>query len=286
MEGMESGERDENSTDKDVKTENGPERKRTASGNSISDSTSTPTNVESKPLSLDLPHNNLDKSVIKSPNVRSPIISPEIRSPSYHSKLNNDFDREHMSIHGGGKHGLLSPGKFSGLVSPLGFQHDSLTSPKSQTFNFTSKWFSLFPKKACDETSLTRSSIISPSVSKGKDIVPPTVRLLSQDRHFIDSVSMRPGLGTHFSGHPVNQDRPGYPSNAMNSNSHPRFQFSGQASPCEQHPHGFPDGVARGAGHDLPSSGVDIQRLIEQDPQKAAVLLDIQSLEPAVVPEG
>ncbi len=109
--------------------------------------------------------------------------------------------------------------------------------------------------------------------------LPPNVRLLSQDRQFVNSLSnpnavdrfSMPGQGA--SHHHDNLSGHNLMGNAVYQGHH-ETKFPGMPHCNDLQRTGWP------------SSDVDIQKLMEQDPQKAAVLLDIQSLEPAPVPEG
>ena len=336
---MESSEYDEKQAKGKLKEERN--RRRTSSGNSISDSNSTPTVEEKhKPtldaLTQDSLHNNIDKTVLKSPGIKnpgmkSPLFSPGIKSPSHHSRVNNVFDNEVSaqmnSMHDRGeilspKQGMMSPkhGMFSpkhGMMSP----NDRMLSPRDRMmsptgshgheFNehklFNSKWFSLFPKKACDETSLTRSSIVLPAASQSNVIIPPNVKLLSQDRMFCESISNRMHIPGHNPMHGYMHSMPGhhnphghphgYPHGPHGHQGHYPLTPNGTSHPIVHYPStqmnarqggllSSQEGMTKSSMLGLAPPGVDIQKLIQQDPQKAAVLLEIQSLEPAAVPVG
>ncbi len=141
---MESSEVPDVSSRENMEDEKAKHRTRTASGNYISDENATPTE-ENKKLSLGLPSpitvpNNVDRSVIKSPVMRSPVLGPGITSPNHHAHaMNNVLDREHF-MGPSEKSGLLSP-RHAGLFSPTGFKDKP-----------SMKWFSLFPQKACLQT--------------------------------------------------------------------------------------------------------------------------------------
>eukprot|EP00794_Sanderia_malayensis_P003185 gene3185-3656_t len=258
IEGMESGELPEVPPQENNDNEKDKQRKRSASGSYVSDSKTTPTD-DNKELSLALPSpiavpSDIGNALIKSPTLRSPALVPAIKSPSMVSNaVNIVFDREHLRESSGEKAGLLSPSQKPGMLSPTAFKQGA---PMEN-------WFSLFPKKACDETSLTRSSIVMPSVNKGRQIVAPNVRLLSQDRHFMESLSARPGTFEHLG-------MPGHGTGRIDASS--MHQGQGESKMLSKKELAL-------------FAGFDIQKLIEQDPQKAAILLDMQKLEPAPVPK-
>ncbi|XP_065053159.1 bromodomain adjacent to zinc finger domain protein 2B-like isoform X2 [Rhopilema esculentum] len=333
VEGIESGELQENdenpSANDKSKDEKEKGRRRTSSGNSISDSNSTPTSETKQKLTLDIKTNDnasgqIGADVVKSPNQKNLLQSPALVSPiHFGSKLNNVFDKE-FSPYAKVKteepkivspnHSIVSPNSrvFSpkdGLMSPP----HSIKSPVEKK-EPSGKWFSLFPMKACDETSLTRSSIILPAVNKGKPIVPPNVDLLSQDRNFCDSLASRHFFGHspmhgympelhghhhhhnhhphhhhhhhHHVNHGFHSNMGDQPHHTANGSGYPVFHYPGKQTDIEGHEwKGQQDEMSKASMLGLAPPGVDIQKLIQQDPQKAAVLLEMQMLEPAAVPD-
>lgn len=312
---MESGELDEDEqlAKENVKEEKEKKRKRTSSGHSISDSNSTPTSEQKPKLTLDLqsPEAKGDSSSTKSPKQRNTLQSTNVVSPI--NKLNNVFDSEAQSaaqnevVALSPKEEILSPkprimSPRDEVMSPTGMHHGNLLRSPNTTRESSLNWFHLFPKKACDETSLTRASIILPAVNKGGMIVPPNARLLSQDRSFCESISDRHLYmhghipGAH--GHQLHHNPAGYYENPIHHGDkgiHGAFTPNGATSQIFHYPSMHQnvkmsdyqsEEISKAAALGLAPPGVDIQKLIKQDPQEAAVLLEIQSLEPAPVPEG
>ena len=240
------------------------------------------------------------------PGPMSPIGSPRLSSP-VHGQFNigNQTPTEprpgNLTINTySGKDSITSPNRWTNLLSPTRTQQGYLHSPPGVKPSRT-KWFRVFPQAPCDETSLTRSSLIPQSPNATKPIVPPNVKLLSQDRGFIESVYSR-----DFSSSLTTSPSGGYGLTQQNFGgqmmSNPHFEGSvfspgipavSSRYPGVNAPHpqtlkpveGAPEGMSKAALLGLPP-GTDLHKLIEQDPQKAAILLEIQSSEPQPVPEG
>lgn len=322
VEGLESGDFDEEGQDvkEKVKEEKDKKRKRTSSGHSISDSNSTPTSDQKPKLTLDVPsaESQSNSAVLTSPKQVNTLQSPGVVSPI--SKMPNNLlaSEVHSSLNSEGmllspKEEIVSPrsrvmSPSGEILSPKGEQLGTLLRSPSEVKELPPlNWFHLFPKKACDETSLTRSSIIQPAVHKGRTIVPPNVRLLSQDRNFCESISdshhmyihgSLPGLhGQHHHHHSSSGYHHGHPLHHGDNSYHDPFTPNGTSHQIFHYPtmHQNVKGsdpafhyedTAKTGALGLAPPGVDIQKLIKQDPQEAAVLLEIQSLEPAPVPDG
>ena len=317
VEGIESGELNENVLDgKDkIKDEKEKKRKRTSSGQSISDSNSTPTNEQKPKLSLvtQITENENDISGIKSPTQKNILQSPCLVSP-IKNKANKVFDNEAQKAFCNEvdvlspKQEILSPktrimSPSGGILSPTGSHHGNFLKSPNEVKETAMSWFHLFPKKACDETSLTRTSIIQPAINKGRMIVPPNVKLLSQDRSFCESTSdlhhmymhgAQDPHGHHHHHHHGYHSSQGHHGNngyhgafTPNGTSHQIFHYPGMPPDAKLSDSVFQhDAMTKAGMLGLAPPGVDIQKLIKQDPQEAAVLLEIQSLEPAPVPEG
>ena len=112
------------------------------------------------------------------------------------------------------------------------------------------KWFSLATKKKCEDVDV-KEETKPRGLGSGRNIVAPNVKQLSQDPNFLESC-------------------------------HDPFM----ANPPPLHYLGIPPPLDHGKKSllGLPS-GLDIQQLIEQDPQKAAELLEIQLSVPQDIPE-
>ena len=323
VEGIESGEllEDGQGVKGNVKVEKEKKRKRSSSGHSISDSNSTPTNEQKPKLTIDtqMSENQTDISDVKSPTLTNAAQFPGIVSP-INKRPNSLIDDEvQKSLYT--EAGLLSPKqevlspkahimspRDSSMVSSPGAQPGALLKSPTHVKESQMTWFHLFPKKACDETSLTRASIIPPAAKRGRVIMPPNVMLLSQDRNFYESISdrhhmyMHGSLDGHHGGHHHfhHHDRSRYYEHTAhygNNGYHGAFTPNGTSHQVFHYPGMLPNAsnpnptfqyedMTNAEKLGLAPPGVDIQKLIKQDPQEAAVLLDIQSLEPAPVPEG
>lgn len=320
VEGLESGELDVDKQifGKNIAEEKDKKRKRSSSSQSVSDSNLTPTGEQKPQLPIDgeIPANQMGIADVKSPRQKNAFPTPVVVSPIL-KKLDSVFDSEvqkSFSNYGdmvSPKQEVLSPktrimSPRGEMVSPTGAQYGiSLKSP-TDVKESSMKWFHLFPKKACDETSLTRSSIIPPTGKQAKLIIPPNVASLGQDRKFCESIadrhmymhgSLHGPHGHHHHHH--HHERPGYydPTGRLgNSGYHGAFTPNGNNPQIYHYPGLTPNSsnpdfvfqygdMTKAEKLGLAPPGVDIQKLIKQDPQEAAVLLDIQSIEPAPVPE-
>ena len=321
VEGLESGEllEDGQCVRDNVKEEKEKKRKRSSSGHSISDSNSTPTNEQNTKLTIDtqMSESQTDISDVKSPKLKNAAQFPGIVSPINkrpNSLIDDEIQKPLCNEAGvvSPKQEVLSPKAHimsprGSVVSSPGLQHGALLKTPTDVKESPMTWFHLFPKKACDETSLTRASIIPPAAKRGRMIIPPNVMLLSQDRNFCESISDRHHMymhgsldGPHGHHHYHHHDRSGYYEHTAhhgssgyhgaftpNGASHQVFHYPGMLANANNPNQIFQyEDMTKAEKLGLAPPGVDIQKLIKQDPQEAAVLLDIQSLEPAPVPEG
>lgn len=140
-----------------------------------------------------------------------------------------------------------------GSASPL-----SGVSPKSSiSVNKSNmKWFSLKPKGRCEEMKVSSPPLVNIPIRKAPMIRPPNLKQLGDDRHFLESIY------------------------ACYSNTGGSKLHQNSISP-------FPMGSSKIQGHSLLGlpPEIDINLLIQQDPQKAAELLEIQLVVPQDIPD-